>query len=301
MPDRGNAGPGTASAVGAAPSSSARKHTHAGWSSRLADREPACIGTERHRPRPRFHGPASSGSAKPPRRPLPHQDVERGGLRHVPAPAGRVPSAPAHRCRWTTRPSGARAIGRGRPSWRNASHVIFPLVVDRPFSRTTASMSNGKVTMTYGILACGAYIPGSAVSPSDRRGPCLVKPGPEGAGQGRARHVQLGRGHRDHGGRSVARRVRRPGSRGRSPRCICASTTFPFLDRLNAGVVARGARPARRRVDARHRGDAARGDLGIAPRRSAGAGETLIVAAENAAPRPASPMEMLPAMARRRS
>ena len=97
--------------------------------------------------------------------------------------------------------------------------------------------------MTKGILAFGAYIPWRRLQrKAIADAHAWFNPGAQGPGQGRARDLQLGRGLRDHGGGG---RARLPG--GPRPRRITAlrfaSTTFPFLDRLNAGIVAGALQP----------------------------------------------------------
>ena len=71
-----------------------------------------------------------------------------------------------------------------------------------------------------------------------RRGQRLVRAGPARPGQGRARDLQLGRGQHHHG-RGGRARLPRPASTARTlTQLVLASTTLPFDDRQNAGVVA---------------------------------------------------------------
>ena len=93
--------------------------------------------------------------------------------------------------------------------------------------------------MTIGILASGAYIPRLRLprraSPTTNP---VVEPGAEGPGQGRTRHLQLGRRRGDHGGGGGARCAHRRSIADRSAACTSHPPPCPFVDRLNAGIVA---------------------------------------------------------------
>ena len=88
-----------------------------------------------------------------------------------------------------------------------------------------------------GILRV-SRVPAAAAVVAQGGGGCqrLVQSRSQGPRQGRAHDVQLGRGFRHHGGGGRARLPDRRGPR----RCVAvfASTTLPFEDRLNAGIIA---------------------------------------------------------------
>src|SRR2546422_48679 len=145
--------------------------------------------------------------------------------------------------------------------------------------------------MTVGILACGAYIPRlrlarRAIAEANSWFNAALK------AQGRGERAMC---NWDEDPVTMAVEAARDALAGRDRASIrglnFASTTFPFLDRLNAGIVAAALNLAEdlRALDIGATQRAATSALAAA---LAGSGETLIVAAEQRRARAASPIEM---------
>ena len=142
-----------------------------------------------------------------------------------------------------------------------------------------------------GILAFGAYIPAPAPAASGgRRRAQLVQSRAERPGQRRARHLQLGRGRRHHGGRGRARCLTGL-DRAAVKSLRFASTTFPFLDRLNAGIVAEALNIAEG-ISAIDVAATQRAGTSALMTALAGGGQTLVVASEKRRTKTASPLEL---------